>query len=168
MKGQMKIQQTTFMLIALTLFFVLVGLFVLSFRLTGLKQSADELEADNARLLVSKLANSPEFSCGGSFGTNRINCVDFDKAIALKENINLYRGFWGVDDIKIRIIYPESNSEVECTRSNYPNCNILSLISENVIGTYDSNFVALCRKEVENGNSYDKCGLALLMVSYEK
>ena len=100
--GQMKIQQTAFMLVALTLFFVLVGLFILGFRLSGFKQSATELNADNARLLVAKLAESPEFSCGSSYGTGRVNCVDFDKVIVLKDKINDYKNFWGVEDIRIK------------------------------------------------------------------
>ena len=83
-KAQLKIQQMAFMLIAVTLFFVLVGIFVLAFRLSNLQESAELLEEKNAMLLVTKLANSPEFSCGDAFGTSRTNCVDSDKVMALK------------------------------------------------------------------------------------
>ena len=60
-RSQMKIQQTAFMLIAMTLLFVLAGVFFLGFKLSGLKKQALSLEENNALLLVSKLANSPEF-----------------------------------------------------------------------------------------------------------
>ena len=68
-KAQMKIQQTAFMLLAITIFFVLVGLFVLMFKMGSMQDTAEILERDNAMSLVSKLANSPEFACGGAFGT---------------------------------------------------------------------------------------------------
>ena len=122
-------------------------------------------------LLVSKLANSPEFSCGDSFGSNMINCVDLDKVMVLNENSNKYRNFWGISGIEVRKTYPGSafDSDVVCDRNSYPNCNIIRLGSEEVKGTYISNFVSLCRKEKsEDGERiYSKCELGKLMVSYE-
>ena len=165
-KAQMKIQQTSFMLIAVTLFFVFVGLFVLGFNLAGLKKAATNLDEKNAMLLSTKLANSPEFACGESFDRKRINCIDADKVMILRENIERYNGFWSVSDIKIRKIYP-SEGEIPCTLENYPNCDIINIISEEVIGTYVSTFVSLCRKEAVNDDFYNKCELAKLMVSYE-
>ena len=47
-RAQMKIQQTAFMLLAVTLFFVLVGILILSFKFSGIKQSATELEEKSA------------------------------------------------------------------------------------------------------------------------
>jgi len=166
-KAQMKIQQTAFMLLAVTLFFVLVGLFILTFKFSGLKETAALLQEENAMLLVTKLANSPEFSCGGAFGANKGNCIDADKVMALKENINDYSGFWGVSNIEIRKIYPEAYAGIECTKSNYPNCDIIQ-IRQKKVGGYDaSNFVSLCRKESFENNVYDKCELARIMISYE-
>ena len=60
-KGQMKIQQMAFMLIAVTLFFSLVGMFFLVIFVSNLRESASILEEKNALLLVIKLANSPGF-----------------------------------------------------------------------------------------------------------
>jgi hypothetical protein len=166
-KSQTKIQQTAVMLIAVTLFFVLVGLFVLSFRLSGLKNEATTLQEQNAILLVTKLSNSPEFSCGESFSGKKINCVDADKIMMLREDITKYNNFWGVADIKIRKIYPTTDGDVECTLSNYPQCNVINLIQKGVVGTYESSFVTLCRKEIKDNSFYDKCELARLMVSYK-
>ncbi|MEK6906362.1 MAG: hypothetical protein AABW81_01935 [Nanoarchaeota archaeon] len=166
-KGQLKLQQMIFMIVAVTLLFSIVGLFFVSLALSGIKEDAIMLEEKNAMLLVTKLANSPEFSCGDSFGGTRINCLDLDKAMALKENIAKYSNFWGVSTIEIRKIYP-AERETICENSNYPDCNVLKLFSKEQNGFSISNFVALCRKESNNGQIYDKCELGKIIVSYEK
>ena len=163
----MKIQQTAFMLLALTLLFALVGLFFLGFKLTSVKNLASDLDEKNAKLLVSKLANSPEFWCGESFGNTKGACIDEDKVMMLKELLE-YNEFWSVADIKIRKIYPVLNPEIKCTRTNYPNCNIIELKENSMIGNYESNFVSLCRKEPQGQSFYNKCEIAELLVSYNK
>jgi len=168
-KGQVKTQQMAFMLLAITLFFVLVGLFAMVFGFAGIKESATALEEKNALLLVTKLANSPEFSCGNSFGTGNLNCIDGDKVISLMKNINKYENFWskGVSNIEIRVIYPEKQEKL-CSLGNYPDCNIIRVMSGNVSGYSAENFVSLCRKESNAGEVYNKCELAKLMVSYNE
>ena len=166
-KGQMKIQQMAFMLLAVTLLFALVGLFFIAFKFSGLKESATKLQEENALALVSRLANSPEFSCEESFDIQRTNCIDGDKLIVLSENMGKYTDFWGVKNIEVRKIYPEFEEEILCNVYNYPYCNIIRLVSEDVEGFSASNFVTLCRKEFENERTYSKCELAKLMVSYE-
>lgn len=168
--AQMKIQQTVFMLVAVTLFFVLVGLAFLSFKQSQMKEKASELGEQNAVLLVSKIANSPEFSCGNSFNTGSIDCIDADKVMALKEKQGDYKGFWGDSNIEIRIIYPKTEGNVQCDSTNYPNnCNIIEVSKNSNQGTYYSNFVSLCRKESSNeGDIYNKCEVAKVMVSYKE
>jgi len=164
--AQLKIQQMTFMLIAVTLFFVLVGLFVLSIKTYGLKKIANNLEEENAKLLVAKLANSPEFSCGDVYSYSEINCVDADKVIVLKDRKE-YADFWKVANIEIRKIYPVTANK-ECSLKNYPDCNIIKVFSKDVnAGAYQSNFVSLCRTEILEGEKYDKCELAKILVNYE-
>lgn len=165
-KAQVKIQQMAFMLLAVTLFFVLVLIFVVVVKSSGLKETSSELSQENAILLVSKLANSPEFSCEESFGKNKINCVDGDKLMALKENIEAYEDFWDVQNIEVRKIVPKAESEIVCTINNYPNCNVIRIISKNITGFDASNFVILCRKDTLDGEVYDKCEIAKIMVSY--
>ncbi len=166
-KAQLKIQQMAFMLMAITLFFVLAGMFVLVFRFSGLKESATLLEEKNAMLLVTKLANSPEFSCGEAFGSNRINCIDADKVMMLKENAAKYVGFWGVAEIQIRKIYP-NEGDIICTTANYENCGVIEVFSKEINSLPPvSNFVSLCKKDSYNEEIYDKCELARLMVSSE-
>ena len=164
-QAQMKIQQMAFMLIAVTLFFALAGMFVLVILFSGLKQSGESLAEQNALLLASRIANSPEFSCGDAFGTSMINCVDFDKAMALKGNIKKYEGFWGLSGIEIVKIYPKSDSGVECTKDNYPGCGKISFFNGSS-QTGVSNFVSLCTKGIANGQIYTKCEMGRIILSY--
>ncbi len=163
-KAQLKIQQMAFMLMAVTLFFVLIGMFVLTIYVSELKNSAAVLNEKNALLLVTKLANSPEFSCGEAFGSLRTNCIDADKVMILRERISEYEGFWDVENIEIRKIYPESENKI-CTLENYPDCDIIKIREGSITAEY-SNFVSLCRKEAFEGESENKCELARLMISY--
>jgi hypothetical protein len=167
-KAQMKIQQMSFMILGVFLFFVLIVMIVLTIKVTGLKQSATDLREQNALLLVSKLANSPEFSCGKAFGTEKTDCIDLDKVMMLKEeNIMRYINFWGVSNIEIRRIYPE-NKNISCTIQNYPKCDTIKLISTSNAGYDKSNFVALCRKENYNGNIITKCEMGKLIIRYQE
>lgn len=167
MRGQLKIQQMAFMLMAIVLFFALVGLFVFTFKYSGIKKEAMILEEENAVLLVDKLANSPEFSCGNTFGTAKINCIDEDKVMALKENMDRIQELWGsgITNIKIIRIYPEEESK-KCDSENYPNCNKI-ILKEGAEGFSASNIVSLCRKESFEGESYDKCEIARLLINYK-
>lgn len=162
----MKIQQMAFMLMAVTLFFVLAGLFVFTVLFSGLKSSGQQVQQENAILLVSKMSNTPEFSCEGAFGSSRLNCIDEDKVMALKDDANKYSNFWGVQGIEIRKIFPEDNANVECTSANYPNCGIIKILSSVSGGTGVSNFVALCRKINTQNGFENKCELAELIVTY--
>ena len=171
--GQMKIQQMAFMLIAVMLFFGMVGLVVLGVVFSGLDDKATELKEKNARLLVSKLANSPEFSCGGAFGNTRTNCIDRDKVIALKDKIGIYESFWDVKSIQIRIIYPElegDGGDILCEQNNYysGDCNLIRVLEgEDNLGISIGNYVSLCKKEKDLSGVYDKCELAQIYASYE-
>ena len=166
-KAQMKIQQMAFMLIAVFLFFAIAGLLVAKIKISSLRESASYLREKNAMLLVSKLANSPEFSCGESLGYGKINCVDADKVMMLKKNPEIYKNFWGsgVTNIAIRKIYPVEE-EILCDTNNYPQCNLITLLGEE-ISTSEENYISLCRKSTGAGKTYDKCELAVLMVSYK-
>jgi hypothetical protein len=167
-QGQMKIQQISFLLIVIFLFFALLGMIFLSYYLKNIKEKANELEEKNAHLLVSKIANSPEFSCGIAYGSSeKTDCVDGDKVMMLKENINKYSDFWGVKSIEIIKIYPEGFNR-ECTNLTYPKCNSIKLINSSTLGNSASNFVALCRKENYKGEIIDKCELAKLIIRYEE
>lgn len=165
--GQMKIQQMSFMLIAVTLFFALVGLGFVVVKVSNIKSAATDLAEEDAKLLVSKIANSPEFSCGNSFGSSKSNCIDLDKVMMLKENSERYGDFWGVSGIEIRVTSADNkfSGEVECTPRNYPECNYLKIGSPE--GFDYSNYVALCRKESYGSYIGEKCDVGKIIVRYE-
>lgn len=170
-KAQLKIQQMTFMLLAVTLFFVLIGMFFLTMNLSNLKQERTELSQKNAMLLATKVANSPELKCS-QFQGEEIGCIDADKLMILKDRIDKYdfpgdETFWGSDtNIKVKKIYPEI-SDKECTFSNYPDCGYIELFDEEISAEY-SNFVLLCGKASNSGVLYDKCEIAKLMINYKE
>ena len=157
----MKIQQMAFVLVAIMIFFGMVAVAYFSFKLRGLEGKAQDIKSDEARKLVGKISSLPEFmwsSCD--------NCIDADKALILKER-RAYQGLWEADYLKIDIIYP-SKPDVECTRSNYPNCRTITLInSSESFGIASSAFVSLCRKASEGGQIYDKCILGKVYASGE-
>lgn len=166
-KAQMKIQQMSFMLIAVFIFFALVGIFILTIKSSGLKDSATRLQEENALLLVSKLANSPEFSCELAFGSEKTDCIDVDKVMMLKENIEKYSDFWGISNIEIRRIYPK-NRNIICTTLNYPNCDTIKILNKGITGNDRYNFVVWCRKEKIGNEIENKCELAKIIVRYEE
>lgn len=166
----MKIQQMAFMLVAVTIFFVLIGLVVLGIHLSGLEERATELSRKNARLLVSNLADSPEFSCGEALGSSRSDCIDMDKVMALSSKAETYEGLWGVSKIEVKRVYPERGSG-GCNQGNYPNCNSIEVIDrlegQNANFTSAQNFVSLCRKTSDGSQAINKCSMGKLLVSYE-
>ncbi len=172
----MKIQQTAFLIIALTLFFVLVGLFVLSMTFSGIQQDKAKVEEKEALLLVSRLANSAEFTCGESSGRAKSDCVDFDKVMVLKDNIENYSKLWGVKGISIIKTHPVAegiceelnSSSCRCTRENYPDCGFLEIYPNNGLGNDASTFILLCRKQNDDGYAYDKCEVARLVVKFSE
>ncbi len=154
------------MIIAVTMFFALVGMIILATQVSSLNKKAAALQGENAQLLVSKIADSPEFSCGNSFGTALGSCIDEDKVMGLKSMISKYGNgkFWGVQGIEILEISP-GNSQTECTQDNYPDCGKINIVkSQN--GTGVPNYVSLCRRDYSGGVPYGNCSLAEVIVTY--
>ena len=157
-KGQLKIQQMVFMILAITIFFILAGLFFLALKVTNLERDAQELNQDKAVGLVNKISSNPEITFEGI-----PNSIDADKLMVLKDS-KTYPSFFGVDGIIVQKVYPvESNEEILCTTSNYPDCNKIKLFTHSEVASTQS-FVSWCRKKSLNGNSYDECSLAILMI----
>jgi len=162
-RGQLKIQQMAFMLIAVVLFFALVAVFLLAIKFSSLKETAEIFGEEDAMLLVAKIANSPEFECGRAFGATRTNCVDADKLMVLLDEAGDYRDFWGIDSLGVRKV--ADGAKNECNSDNYPECNSIELIEGRGVGV--GNFVSLCHKESSEIGTYDKCELAKIIVSYD-
>jgi len=157
-KAQFKIQEMAFILLAIVLFFVIVGLFFVAIYSRNLKNIATNAEEGQAILIAQVLAEYPEFSCGSL-------CLDADRLIVMNKR-RKYTNFWPVETIEVRKITKEE--EKECTLENYPDCNYFKVHNsetENIrkVGS----FTSLCRKDITSGQTYDKCELAKILIGYE-
>tara|TARA_Y100000310_G_scaffold337711_1_gene425482 strand:- start:1655 stop:2164 length:510 start_codon:yes stop_codon:yes gene_type:complete len=159
-KGQIKIQQMAFVLVALMIFFVLVGLVYFTYRISDLRGEAESLGDEEAQELVRKLSGTAEFAYTEE---DCANCIDLDKVLVLKDR-QTYRDFWDLDYLKIKRVYPIM--EGECEKGNYPNCGTITVIDKENFGTPSEAFVALCRFEKSNGG-YTKCELGRIYASGE-
>ncbi len=165
-KAQLKIQEMAFMLVAVFLFFILVGLFIMSILFINMQDEASKLAEQKTFAAVVSLADTPELSCIAT----KSNCIDGDKLITLL-NKTVYQNFWPFSSIRVITMSgfgKDYNEMVECTLENYPECELFNVYdkkveNENAVGT----FVALCRKQFENIGVYDKCEIARIIAGTE-
>ncbi|MBS3099654.1 hypothetical protein J4463_00350 [Candidatus Pacearchaeota archaeon] len=157
-KAQLKIQQMSFMLVALVFFFVLVLLFYLAIRTSGLAESKKFLENERAVGIAMKISSMPEFNYEGV-----PNALDADKLMILRGKTE-YKELFGnsIEGIIVQKIYP-ADKDVECKISNYPDCTKIKLFTEKEFSSAYS-YVALCRKEKGAESAFTKCELAIIMV----
>lgn len=155
-RGQMKIQQMAFVLIAFFILFSIALVFYFSIKSASLKGDAQQIREDKIRETVQKLAGSPEFSWTRD---DCAACVDLDKVFALKSRKD-YEGFWGsVPYLQVAQVYPKTN-DLECTLENYPNCNGITVVDKKNGYTTEEAFVALCR--FDKGEKYTSCKLGVI------
>lgn len=165
-KGQLKIQEMAFMLVAIILFFVLVGLFAASIIFRNLHESATQNEEAKTLSAISNLAGTAEFVCTG----NRPNCVDEDKLMALigKKSFESYWPFTSLSVLKYSGFNKRESEMIKCTIENYPNCDIFEVYNKN--SSNDNrihSFVALCRVEFDT-IVYEKCEIAQLWAGSQR
>lgn len=158
-KGQIKIQQMAFVLVAIFIFFVLIGLFFVYIQLSSINGSAEDLRSKAALEKARNIVNTPEFAWGIE---DCSSCLDLDKILILKDRVS-YKGFWDLSLLKIKRVYPEG--EGECTKQNYPDCGEITIIDSENVPASRSAFVSLCRYDL-NGD-YFKCELGKVIVAGE-
>jgi len=158
-RGQLKIQQMAFVLVAIMIFFAMVGLFYFSIKIADLKGSAQDLREDKVRETVRKMAGSPEFAWTAS---DCASCIDLDKVLALKER-KVYEDFWDFSFLQISRVYPSEGEE--CTKLNYPRCGTITIIDKKENTIAHSAFVSLCR--FDGVEEYSKCELGKIILGFE-
>jgi len=160
-RSQFKIQQMSFMLLAVVLFFILVALFWLSIQYRNLKKTATQIEEEKSFMISQFLTDSSEFNCA-----DESYCVDTDKLIILA-NKTIYSEFWPVSYIKVRRIGDEK--DVVCNKANYPDCNVYNVYDNKKISSESSigNFIALCRYEKIEGFTNRICELGKIIIGYD-
>ncbi len=156
-RAQFQIQQMAFMIVAVVIFFVLVGMFFLVYQSRNLQGNYEQLQKDEAISSLSVLANIPELSCGSL-------CLDLDKVEVMANKD--YSDFWALGSVKVYQVYPESSSIVKCPA---PNCNYWEVYDsgQKNIKEY-STFVSVCRKKSEQGSVYDQCEIGKLVLGVEE
>lgn len=156
-RGQMKIQQMAFVLLALMIFFAIVALFYITIRSGSLSSDVEALREEEAKEMVRKVSSWPEFAWSAS---DCAACIDLDKALVLMDNEN-YNDFWDVPFLQIEKIYPESEKK-ECNKQNYPDCSTMTFVKEEGFVAHSA-FVALCRYDSESGS---KCDLGKINLGF--
>ena len=150
MKGQMKIQEMAFVLVAIMIFFGMVALVFFSISLSNLKTESATQRQELAKEVARKLADIPEFSAGCT------GCIDLEKVLAVK-NMKIYKNFWDIDYLMVEITYPNKTNR-ECTEATYPNCNTIIVVNNTKsFGTTSTAFVAICGFAADMGGN--KCEL---------
>ena len=154
-KGQMKIQQMAFMIVAVFFFFILVGLFFVSYHYKTLKGSYAELQGQQAVSSLQVIADMPEMNCDGRTS----NCLDKDKLLVMSGSPERYADLWPVASVEVYQVYPSFNEKIRCPSAN---CNYYPVFnsSQTNIKTY-STFVSICEDVSRN---YEKCEIGKLVV----
>lgn len=143
-RGQMKMQEMMFVLLAIALLASLVFIFVIRFQSGSFKSEIEAVNQKRALSLRDKIATLPELKCA------RISCIDKDKARILKDH-DLDDLFQGLTSARIFTLYP-GDEEIILYESGKP--------TQRSYSTY----VNLCeQKSIGSVFEYD-CALALLLV----
>jgi len=166
-KAQLKIQEMSFMLVGVILFFIIVGLFALTIVNSNLQKEARQIKEAETLAIVGEMAGMAEFSCVG----DRSSCVDADKLIGLMKSSS-YKNLWKLSSLEVfrESSFDKSEGEmIDCNRDSYiGECDRFVIFdngvdSEERIGSY----VALCRVEYENYYPYEKCEMGRIVVGRE-
>ena len=151
-KGQMKIQETAFVLLGLAVLFAMVFLFFIRFQSSNLERAAEDVKQRQAISILEKISAMPELRCS-YYGIEKL-CIDEDKVRIFQPlaNSSLYVKQWtGMQKISIKKIWPteEEWKIYEKGRGNF---------------TY-STFINVCKQKYEIISSW-VCSLGLMEISY--
>lgn len=157
-KADMKIQQMTFMIIFVFIFFAFVGLFFIKIQTHGLTATSESLKKQATISSLETITNMPELNCE----SGKPFCIDEDKLYVLSSMSDVYSNLWPIASIEVRKLYPKITKEVVCPGENCTTYKIYKSSQESiqVYGT----FVSLCKKIRRDGQSQDDCTIARLSI----
>jgi hypothetical protein len=151
-KGQMKIQETAFVLLGLALLFTMVFLFFIRFQTSNIQMAAETVKQEQAISILEKISAMPELRCS-YYGIEKL-CIDEDKIKIFQPMANspLYIKQWaGLQRVSIKQIWP---NEEEFQIYNKGSGNF----------TY-STFINICTQKYTVTSSW-VCSLGMMEVSY--
>jgi hypothetical protein len=146
LKGQLKIQQMAFMIIAVFIFFVLVGLVFLVWQFGGTKGSFEDLQKEQAISSLSVISDMPELS----FDERKSFQLDEDKLIVMSSFSEDYKDIWPVASVKAYTLDPFSSYVIYDS-------------GQTRVREY-STYVSICKRVKEFGSVYTKCEVGKLSV----
>jgi hypothetical protein len=156
--AQMKVQQMSFFILAIFLFFMLVGMFFIMLQYRDVQSSAESLQKDQAISSLETISNMPELVCD----TGEPFCLDFDKVLVFREYANAYADFLPVASINVYKLNPLSNKVIRCPAEN---CTYYEIYSSGQTRVQEySTFVSICQKEENFGRSTYDCSLGKISV----
>jgi len=158
-RGQMKMMQMAFMIVAVFFFFILVGLFFLSIQFKDVKGSAAQLQRDQAISSLRVIADMPELS----YDSGESATLDEDKLKVMSGNFSRYYDeFWPVASVGVYKLGTGYNETKPCPGVG---CNYYKLYDneQDNVRTY-STYVSICKKVKELGFVYDGCEVGKLEV----
>ena len=152
-KAQMKMFETTFVLIALVFLFAILLIFYSRFQLFEIDRIAKQVEEDRANSLLNRITAMPELRCSLSFGdAAEINCIDTLKVLAFTKVKDKFADeFSGLSEVRIEREYPApgSKAQAECAFAfDYPqNCGYWQLLKKGESRISFDTFVTLCTQK---------------------
>ena len=157
----MKIQQMAFMIVAVFIFFTLVGLFFVSWQSRSIGRNAADLQKQQALSSIEVIRNMPELNCDLTEGL----CVDEDKLNVLAAGLSDdYAEFWPVASVKVYKVYPAFDvlGAVKCPALN---CNYWEIYDSNQQSSQEfSGYINICKKIREFNSPYTKCEVGKIVV----
>lgn len=153
MKGQLKIQEMAFVIVALVVLFALIAIFFVSWRLHSVRGEVETLQEYAGGTLVRQLVNTPELggSCQG--------CLSWDNAWVLAQRTNSLKDRWNLDYLEIQILQVNRT----CTAQTYPSCGKMVLIPGEAYGTAQRAFSAVCYWD--QSIAQERCQLGMVIAS---
>ena len=158
-RGQMKIMQMAFMIMAVFLFFILVGLFFIGIQFKDVRGTAAQLQKDQAISSLRVIADMPELN----YDSSETMTVDEDKLVVMSSNFSgAYNVFWPVASVGVYKIYPAFDSVKKCPGLG---CNFYDIYDsgQSNVKTY-STYVSICKRVREEGSAFDRCEVGKLVV----
>tara|TARA_Y100000034_G_scaffold40032_1_gene49342 strand:- start:1050 stop:1601 length:552 start_codon:yes stop_codon:yes gene_type:complete len=119
-KGQIGTIEMIMVLVVVIIILVIGITFYYNFFLKNIESKKNELNQQEANVLLASLSSMPELQC--SFRTVNRDCVDMGKVIAFSGAVandrSHYVDLFGFKNIKIELIYPKGESG-ECTTNKF-------------------------------------------------
>jgi hypothetical protein len=158
-KGQMKIQQMAFMIIALFIFFTLGGLFLLQLYTANLKGAVQEQETKKTLQNIQTITNMNELRCNNK----KTYCINEDKLRIMSSTLQKeYENYWNAESIKVYKIYPAEKEKIPCPGTN---CNYYEIYNSGQKETQEySTFINICKTTKENNYAYEECSIGKIVV----